>query len=70
MSPAGERRAGRPGKLTAVGVILRMTAGMAFAVFGGYALDRLLGTFPWFVLAGTVLGAALVMYDLLRRSSP
>lgn len=69
MSPAGEGKETRPGGPGAVGLILRMTAGIALPVFGGYALDRILGTFPWLVIAGAVTGVALVMYDLFRGSA-
>lgn len=52
----------------AIGLILRMGVGMAFFVFGGYALDRVFDTSPWLLVAGTVLGAALALGDLARRA--
>lgn len=66
-APQGNRRspARRPSGLE---MALRLGAGMALPVFGGYALDRALGTSPWFLLAGAVSGAMLVMYDLFRRA--
>jgi F0F1-type ATP synthase assembly protein I len=45
-----------------------MGLGMALFVFGGYGLDYLLGTSPWFLVAGVVLGGAALMYDLVRTA--
>ncbi len=64
----GRPRRGRPPRLAAVQLLLTMGVGMAILVFGGYALDRALGTSPWFLLAGTVSGVAFIMYDLLHRA--
>lgn len=50
------------------GLLLRMGAGMAIFVFAGWGLDRLLGTSPWLLLAGTVTGALAILYDLARRA--
>jgi F0F1-type ATP synthase assembly protein I len=61
------RRAGAR-RLSGLELGVRMGAGMALLVFGGYGLDRLLGTTPWFLLAGAIAGAALVMFDLVRRA--
>lgn len=33
---------------------------------GGYALDRWLGTQPWFLLAGVALGLCAAFYSLFR----
>jgi len=33
---------------------------------GGYALDRWLGTQPWFLLAGVVVGLCVAFYSLSR----
>jgi F0F1-type ATP synthase assembly protein I len=33
---------------------------------GGYALDRWLGTQPWFLLAGVVVGLCAAFYSLSR----
>jgi F0F1-type ATP synthase assembly protein I len=41
---------------------------MALFVFGGYLIDRLLETEPAFLLAGTLLGAMMVIFDLVRRT--
>ncbi len=68
MSGAGDARRGGKRRLSGLELGLRMGAGMALLVFGGYALDRALGTMPWFLLAGAVLGGVFVMYDLVRRA--
>ena len=40
----------------------------AIGVFGGlgYAVDRWLGTAPWFLLAGLLLGIAVGFYELAK----
>lgn len=35
----------------------------------GWALDRWLGTAPWLLVAGIVLGAALGFYQFIRLTS-
>ncbi len=60
----GGKRAGAQGAALAV----RLGAGMALFVFGGYLIDRLLETEPAFLLAGTLLGAMMVIFDLVRRT--
>ncbi len=66
MRPGGERGTRHGQALGAFQILVRMGIGMALLVFGGYALDRVLGTFPWLLLTGTLIGAALMLYDLLR----
>lgn len=40
------------------------------AFFGvGYFLDRWLGTSPWLLVAGVILGAAVGFYELIRVMS-
>lgn len=40
------------------------------AGFGvGWALDRWLGTTPWMVVGGIVLGSALGLYQFIRMTS-
>ena len=39
---------------------------IAFFTFGGYLLDRLLGTLPLLLLGGLVLGFAGALYYLFR----
>lgn len=49
----------------------------AFSLFGaviaglllGWLLDRWLGTRPWLLVAGLVLGAAAGFYEFIRASS-
>lgn len=45
---------------------IQMAGGMAFFVFAGYFADRWLGTAPWLLLAGAVLGITASMYTVLR----
>ena len=35
----------------------------------GWALDRWLGTSPWLLVAGIVLGSALGLYEFVRLTS-
>jgi ATP synthase protein I len=52
-----------------------MSAGLAFAfsvvigVGGGLALDRWLGTSPWLLFGGLILGFAAGVRNLLRASN-
>lgn len=52
-----------------------MSAGLAFAfsvligVGGGLALDRWLGTSPWLLFAGLVLGFAAGVRNLVQASN-
>jgi ATP synthase protein I len=49
----------------------------AFSLFGavvaglgvGWLLDRWLGTRPWLLVAGLILGAAAGFYELIRASA-
>ncbi|MBN2169356.1 MAG: AtpZ/AtpI family protein [Actinobacteria bacterium] len=50
------------------GLILRIFAGIGVMAGAGFLLDRLLGTEPWFMLAGTVTGAVAVFIDLYIRA--
>lgn len=45
-----------------------MTLGLEFALptWGGYALDRWLGTMPLFTLLGAILGFTALMIHLFR----
>lgn len=52
-----------------LGMVLRLGFGMALCVFGGYGLDHVLGTAPWLLVVGVVLGGTLVMLDLFRSST-
>jgi F0F1-type ATP synthase assembly protein I len=63
-----ETRRGGARRLSGLELGLRMGAGMVLLVFGGYALDWVLGTSPWFLLAGAVMGGVVVIYDMIRRA--
>ena len=52
----------------ALSAVMRMALGIALFVFGGYALDRVLGTSPWLLLAGTVVGAVAAVVDMVVRA--
>ncbi len=47
-----------------------MTAGvtLAFCVVGGYYADRYLGTEPWLVVVGIVLGLVASFVSLIREA--
>lgn len=42
----------------------------AILLFGGagYVLDRVLGTLPWCLLAGIVIGLSVAFYTLVQRT--
>jgi F0F1-type ATP synthase assembly protein I len=66
------RQPKRPGQEVGAGyryVSLGLTfAGGILLFMGvGYALDRWLGTLPWLLLAGTVIGAVLSFMAVYRR---
>ena len=44
-------------------------AGVVSGLILGWLLDRWLGTSPWLLVAGVVLGAAAGFYELVRASS-
>ncbi len=47
-----------------LGMQLGMTI-VAFA-FGGYLLDRLLGTTPWLILTGSIIGMVCIFVRLIH----
>lgn len=53
---------------------LELAAAVLLGFFGGWWLDRRLGTLPWLTLAGAVLGLAggfwLVVKELFRVPPP
>lgn len=64
-----ERRAqGDLSRYAGVGVHFAATIGV-FA-FGGYWLDRKLGTDPWLLIAGVFVGFALGLTSLIYKFSP
>ena len=44
-------------------------AAVVAGLFLGWLLDRWLGTGPWLLLTGIVLGSAAGLYELIRSSS-
>ncbi len=50
--------------LMGLGMQLAMT--MVFFIAGGYFLDQWLGTTPWLLLAGAVLGIVMFFVHLFR----
>ena len=44
-------------------------AAVVSGLIGGWLLDRWLGTGPWLLVAGIVLGAAAGFYEFIRISS-
>lgn len=68
MRPPSEERHRRAVTPSVLNVVLRAAAAVALPVFGGYALDRALGTSPWLLLTGALAGTALVMIDLFRQA--
>jgi ATP synthase protein I len=65
--PAGSAARGQPVRVATVA-----TGGIEFAVtillgvFAGQWLDRRMGTAPWLVILGVLLGAAVGFYNLYR----
>ena len=49
---------------------LSLFAMVATCLFLGWALDRWLGTAPWLLVTGLVLGSALGLYEFVRLSTP
>lgn len=45
---------------------VEMLVAVLMGTFGGYLLDRWLGTRPWFMLVGFVLGAAAGFKNIFR----
>ena len=41
---------------------------MCLSAFGGHWLDKKLNTFPWFILAGSLLGFALALFVLIAHA--
>ncbi len=44
-------------------------AAVVSGLIGGWLLDRWLGTSPWLLVTGLVLGGAAGFYELIRRIS-
>jgi ATP synthase protein I len=54
------------GTLSGVGLTLVISTVLGF--WGGYALDRWLGTAPWLMLVGLLLGIAAGFVNLFRAA--
>jgi ATP synthase protein I len=48
---------------------LSLFAAVVSGLIAGWLLDRWLGTIPWLLVAGIVLGAAAGFYELIRITS-
>ena len=48
---------------------LSLFAAVVSGIIVGWLLDRWLGTKPWLLVAGVVLGAAAGFYELIRATS-
>lgn len=44
-------------------------AAVATGLLAGWLLDRWLGTWPWLLVTGVILGAAAGFYELIRSAS-
>ena len=51
-----------------VGLGLELAATVGAGAGGGWLIDRYLATAPWGVLAGSLLGMAVGMTNLIRRA--
>ncbi len=49
-----------------LGLGMQLALSMVFFVVGGYLLDRWLGTAPWLLIAGAVLGMVAFFVQLFR----
>ena len=68
--PAGKGRAAIPdaGQYATAG--LQFTAGMLLFAFAGNWLDGRLGTRPWLVVTGLLLGIVVGFYELIKTTWP
>ncbi len=65
MAPSGDQGAWKAlGELSSVGLALVLCT--VIGLVGGYYADRLLGTSPWLLLIGLVLGIAAGFVNLFR----
>ena len=68
MAPSGEQGTWKAlGELSSIGLVLVVATVIGLA--GGYYLDRWLGTSPWLLLLGLVLGIAAGFVNLFRSVS-
>ena len=64
----GPSRSPSPMRLVGLGMEFAVTVVLGLAA--GYYLDRWLGTKPWLLMVGVVLGGVLGLYGFLRRLTP
>jgi ATP synthase protein I len=65
MAPSGDQGAWKAlGELSSIGLVLVVAT--VIGLVGGYYADRLLGTTPWLLLVGLVLGIAAGFVNLFR----
>jgi ATP synthase protein I len=65
MAPSGDQGTWRAlGELSSIGLVLVVST--IIGLVGGYYADRLLGTSPWLLLVGLVLGIAAGFVNLFR----
>ncbi len=53
-----------------VGLGMEFAVTVVLGLAAGYYLDRWLGTKPWLLMVGVVLGGVLGLYGFLRRLTP
>ena len=65
MAPSGDQGTWKAlGELSSIGLVLVVAT--IIGLVGGYYADRLLGTAPWLLLVGLVLGIAAGFVNLFR----
>jgi ATP synthase protein I len=65
MAPSGDQGTWKAlGELSSIGLVLVVST--IIGLVGGYYVDRLLGTSPWLLLVGLVLGIAAGFVNLFR----
>jgi F0F1-type ATP synthase assembly protein I len=65
LSEAGKEPTGRrAGAVKQMGLLLRVGVAIAAFTFAGYGLDRVLGTSPWMVIAGVLIGSSSIILYL------
>ena len=67
LEEAGGQKSG-DGPNSMVGLGVQFVVTILVCLFAGQWLDRKLGTTPWLVLAGVLLGAALGMWMMVRAA--
>ena len=65
-----EGRSESPSPLQLAGLGFELVAPLLAGLFGGRWLDGRLGTRPWLVIVGAIVGAAAGMWNVYRRVVP